>query len=143
MSDNTDPFLDSTQSQDGGFVEITIAGGPYQSRKVVSRRPTLAQVEEELALAIKAVAGAGASLDRAVKEAETNQPAAPGQHGRPATANTPNTSDLPFASSTAEEAPNPSVCAHGDRTLYQAQGKKGWVCSLPKDNPARCATIFV
>jgi hypothetical protein len=136
----SDPFQPA--ATEAGFVEITISAGPYQSRKVTSRRPELKDVEADLLEAIKVAAGAGASLERAVEEATANKPAAAGQYGKPAGASQPSGGDLPFADSTVQPS-DPSKCKHGDRTLYQGAGKKGWVCPIEKGTAGRCETIFV
>lgn len=143
MSD--DPFLEKTEDTNGSFVELKIKGGQYQSHVVTVRKPTLDEVEEQLPSAIKAVVGAQASLETAIKEQRAaTQPAAPGSYGKPQGADTPSSAtDLPFAdagtnSSTESKAP---TCKHGPRTLVEYKGQSGWICSKPKGDPERCATV--
>lgn len=136
-----DPFLDKTEDINGSFVELTVKGGQYQSHVVTVRKPTLQEVEDELALAIKTVVGAQASLEKAIRE---NKPTpAAGTYGKPAGADTPVTTDLPFANpdsanSSETEAP---TCLHGPREFVTYKGQSAWICSKPKKDPERCPTV--
>jgi hypothetical protein len=90
-----DPFLDKTEDTNGSFIELTVKGGQYQSHVVTVRKPTLAEVEEQLASAIRTVVGAQASLEKAIRE---NKPApTAGTYGKPVGADTPSDNSLPFA----------------------------------------------
>lgn len=142
MSDEN-PF-DETPSTgpDGSFVELTIKAGKFQPLSVTVRKATLELVEADLPRAIKAVVGAQASLERAAEEAEANKPAAPGQLGKPATANQSTNTDLPFADSAKTEEPSVTTCKHGERTLAEHGGKRGWICPRAKGDPDRCVTVF-
>lgn len=124
-----------------GYVEVTIKGGPYAAVTLTSRRDTIEEVKTDLANLIKDAAGAQASLDQAVESAQKNKAPAPGQHGKPAAADKATDVDLPFAE--AAISSDPSKCKHGDRTLFEAQSKKGWVCPVAKGNADRCSTVFV
>jgi hypothetical protein len=144
MSDE-DPFATTPNvAPDGSYVEITVKGGAYASHTVTSRRPTLDEVEVELAKAIKVSVEAQASLERAieVKKSE-DKPAAPGNFGKPAGADTPKNTDLPFANtgSSNEAESKAPTCVHGPRTLVTYKGQSGWVCSLPKGTEGRCDTV--
>ena len=140
-----DPFLEKTEDEKGSFVELTIKGGQYQSHVITVRKPTREEVESELAACIPTVVGAQASLERAIKEQKASaQPAPAGNYGKPTGADTPSSAtDLPFADSgtnTSSESKVPT-CKHGARTLVEYKGQSGWICSKPKGDPDRCATV--
>lgn len=138
----TDPLAEDTTTKKEttpGFVQVTIKGGPYNRTEIVVNRPTWDEAAPELARMIQEVPQAQVSLDRSIATADSAGKApAPGEHGRPAAANAQSTVELPFA-----EEVDPTKCAHGDRTLFEAKGKKGWVCPLAKGTEGRCETIFV
>lgn len=139
-----DPFLEETEDANGSFVELTIKGGQYQSHVVTVRKPSLDEVEAQLPDAIKTVVGAQASLERAIKEQRDQaEPAKPGNYGKPSGADNATNTDLPFADSgtnTSSESKAPT-CKHGARQLVEYKGQSGWICSKPKGDPDRCATV--
>lgn len=137
-----DPFLENTEGPDGSFVELTIKGGQYQSHVVTVRKATLDQVEAQLPDAIKAVVGAQASLELAIKE-QKSQPDVPkpGSYGKPVGADQSSNTDIPFADSVGADQAKAVTCKHGDMTLLTYNGQSGWVCVKPKGDPERCASI--
>lgn len=149
MSDE-DPFAEdakTTETGDGSFTEITVKAGMYQSHILTVRRPTLAEVEQELAATIKATVGAQASLERAVNEEKGKpSPSAPGNYGKPSGASESTNTELPFASSGVNETSDSKgqTCKHGARQFVEYGGRKAWICAeKPKGDPERCETVFV
>lgn len=139
-----DPFDETTEDKDGSFVELTIKGGTYQSHVITVRKPSLADIEAQLPDAIKVVIGAQASLELAIKEQKAKaDPPKPGTYGKPAGADTRKSeTDLPFADSgTSTTESKVPTCTHGPRQLIEYKGQSGWVCSKPKGDPERCASV--
>jgi hypothetical protein len=143
----SDPFVEGAAVVPSDYkVQVTLQAGPYQADKIViagdSVLDVLNQFDDALAKLTETVAKAGASFIRFAEVAEQQRPAAAGQYGKPAGANTASNTELPFAN--AEIGPSdPTKCEHGDRSLVEGGGKKGWICSVPKGQPGRCETIFV
>lgn len=67
--------------------------------------------------------------------------------GKPKGADKPSNDELPFANAKAPEEASAEAaaptCDHGGMQLVKAGGKTGYICSKPKGDPERCATVFV
>jgi hypothetical protein len=144
MSDN--PFDPPTAPTTEAAVTMK-AGKGYDAPWITLRGASVAEVltmfkdaGSDLSSLFREVNGASISFQEDL--ARRDGAPEPKKYGKPENADSspqPKMSDEPpFGASAAGKS-----CQHGEMTLVEHAGKKGYVCPLPKGTQGRCDTVFV